>query len=655
MRIRSLYKFKSRPDHSSPCSEPLLLDTESLRNHYSPLKIFHDPPTSPPEARAERAKDLKLELPLVPPEPEEQPPWRRKSVIFKKALTELIPILPPPAHEPEETERKTPEDGISEILLPVALQAEQSIQHEQLSEAATTLRLPVPRLDFSMPVAPWNKATESNTRAAGSELREVFGETGKELLKAYKWPLDIKVEKELRWNPFLNMSGRFELHETIEDSGSAAEFVKQPECVDLDSLVWKQQGLRLFDDLQDSEDELEVGDFPPVDEIQLLVRKRKLDLDYQSDVPNPESSRPPSAINYNAPSNGPESSQHLSHAKRYDAVSVAEGLETFMNLRKGVLLLRRPSEKSESEDPAATITQSTTSKSRLESIECSPVQHSLWKPHFLIPNEKRQFIVSENLLHDRKVVRYIQNRWPLAELIARDFQPHANPFVSEDPMARERFSLTQIAVERTVEADIALSPSVGLILTTLSQITQRPLPGQPLRRNIREKVKKASCLYEKLIVLISQDKNVEEPSEVSVSSLELGKHDSEAIAQFMTFCSTLNEGSGVQIIFVHGGQVALAEWIVAMMVQYSCRDLPDRLVQEEKAGEIFLRRAGMNAFAAQAILARLKHTGEWENNAKNELARFIGMNPIQRFDMFESLLGGRKLLDRVCKAIDSRW
>lgn len=65
----------------------------------------------------------------------------------------------------------------------------------------------------------------------------------------------------------------------------------------------------------------------------------------------------------------------------------------------------------------------------------------------------------------------------------------------------------------------------------------------------------------------------------------------------------------------------------------------------------------MNASAAQAILGSLKADDQDEEGGALPfgLTAFIKMSLEERFARFEPLLGGRKLLERVSRALDAHW
>lgn len=211
------------------------------------------------------------------------------------------------------------------------------------------------------------------------------------------------------------------------------------------------------------------------------------------------------------------------------------------------------------------------------------------------------------------------------------------------------------------EADVILSPSTGLILTTLQRIKQRSLPGQKAKTAVRDRIERAAVRYERLIVLISGNR-IEDSrgSKSSSEAIMLDERDCEAFVDFNAFC--LSTQDDTQVIFTSGDVQNLAKWVVALMIKYGHANAQMRLLQDETLWEIFLRRAGMNAFAAQAILARLKKPENDVNETHSDgsamefgLTAFIRMSPRERGDRFGVLLGGYRVLERVSKVLDAQW
>ena len=666
--------MKKQGVDTTQSSDPTLLDTESLGDIYSPLKGIKDPPSSPPSFR-ERPKDLKVEVPLSPPHSDEPPPWKRKSVSFTEALPELIPQLPLPISMPESTSSDEIRDFFEQTIKPVAIKAERAIEQEQLQEADTTLRVPVPIMDFSLPIAPW-KAKSHGPKIDNEDeaLRKTLTEMKALHFSKHSWPRNGQAEREMKWAPFPVALGKVDFQESITDNGSIDEYVIPPERVDITTLTWKPDGLRIFDELAESdEEELEEGDFPEEKDIDSLIRKRKLELEAE-DMVSPSSEKDPGvakprprgkqnadigiaeaqsiASKPNRETSSNDTNQQASFTNSFSAMGA---VEDFMNVRKGRMNRRKvtsdhhfpkqPQVPQPSEPAALHPTKRTSQISREESAQRTL---SFQAPRLSISPSPQLFIVSASFLGNRGLSRQVQSLYPSAEFIERDFTLHVNPqTVNAGTMADE--------------ADMLLSPSTGLIWTTLQKIKQRSLPGQEAKSAVQERILRTSPRYEKLVVLISQDQSNCSSSDIASTGIQcLDDNDCTALAEFTAFCTTLPDE--VQTIFVAGGEEDLAKWVVATMVKHSVpTDQGIKLLQDETLWEVLLRRAGMNAFAAQAILATLKAPDQSETEAARKqrtdfgLTAFTKMSVQERFARFETLLGGRRLLRRVSRVLDERW
>jgi hypothetical protein len=87
--------------------------------------------------------------------------------------------------------------------------------------------------------------------------------------------------------------------------------------------------------------------------------------------------------------------------------------------------------------------------------------------------------------------------------------------------------------------------------------------------------------------------------------------------------------------------------------------------------ELLLRRAGLNPFATQVILALLKDTVEYpltsSSPARSEygplsqtvptfgLQTFLMMDTEQRVHSFQAVMGGSRVLRRASKLLDMEW
>ena len=680
----SILPLRKPDEFTSQNSDPMLLETESLGDIYSPLKGVKDPPSSPPPYR-QRPGDLKVDVPLSPPHSDRPPPWKRKSVTFSEALPELIPELPPPIAKPENISSDDVDAFIQETIKPIALKAERAIEQEQLQEADTVLRIPVPVMDFSLPIAPWKvKSHAPKAYNEDEEMKKTLAEMKALHFSKNGWPTSGQAERELKWAPFPVALGKVDTNESIPDDGSVETYIFPPERVDVATLTWKPDGLRMFDELANSDVELEEGDFPEENDINSLIRKRKLELEEEdlvsprsegymkADEGMPQSKQKadvtvvePSAI-ANKLANA-TTSKYTEHEDIFDnSFSALGALEDYMNVRKGHLTRRKVT----SDHHFAKTSQLTQlskpnelqppeSEFQVNSQVPSPhtVDHPF--PMLTISSIPCWFIISASFLANRRLSRQVQHLYPSAEFIERDFTLHQQDNLQQRSQSKANARGMDIGTMAD-EADMLLCPSTGLIWTSLQKIKQRSLPGQVSRSAVRERILRTSPRYERLIVLVSQNRNTDPTSDISTDVQFLDDDDGAAFAGFTAFCSTLS--NEVQTFFVAGGEEDLARWIVAAMAKHGMSaEQGIKLLQDETLWEIFLRRAGLNAFAAQAILATLKVPDENEidsvdiSETEFGLTAFVKMSVEERCSRFDALLGGRRLLGRVSQALDASW
>ena len=675
-----------KTDVSSPLSDPTSHESDSLGDIYSPLKGIGDPPSSPPPLRAP-LRDRKVEVPLSPLHLERTPLSKKKRVLFSESIPELISKLPPPIPKPENTSSSDIDAFFDEAIAPIGLKAERTIEQEQLQEEDTTLRVSVPVMDFSLPIAPWKANLQAPMFDTEGKSRKMILADMKALhFNKHIWPMNGKAERELRWAPFPSALGRVETQERIVDDGSTTTYLEKPERVNVNTLTWKPEGLRVLDELADSDDELEEGQFPEETNFESLVRKRKLELDDLQSSPSgsdggtnmpkatPSSKRHAAAIfleEYSHSTTQVDGITKITPGKRpiIDVFSTLGALDEFLGIRKGIVHKRKLL-KAEHHFPTSSLTPSMDLPEQTSENDIpAPVskRQSLASPDISSPTNPTPFVIAATLLSIRPLFRRIEHLFPSAVFIERDFSLHLpspqrpQSRTSSNPLQRPPAPnhITPQLTNTTIadEADLLLSPSTGLIHTTLQKIKQRSLPGHVSHSAIRERVLRTSPRYERLLILVSENRHD--------GATQLGNGDSTALIEFAAFCSNIT-GSDVHVTFLAGEEEELARWIVAMMIKYAVAEHEDvKLIQDETLWEIWLRRAGMNAFAAQAVLGKLKAgesyggTDDWEKSDGVEqewgLKAFVKMSARERRERFEVLLGGRRMLGRVGEVVDGRW
>ncbi|KAI4182160.1 MAG: hypothetical protein LQ348_004890, partial [Seirophora lacunosa] len=555
-----------------------ILDVSDVGEIFSPLKDIHRTPSPPPLKRSRR-QDLKVEGPLTPPATEQPPPWNNKKIPFGEALQDLIPTLPPPIPEPEQLSTEDIDMLFAEHIAPLAAKAERAIEQEQLQEADTTSRVLVPIMDFSKPTPPWqiapSKTIDDWRKGFMQEVKETY-------LDSTPWLQGDQTKKGLSWVPFPMSLGRFELQETIEDDGSLAAYITDPEPMDPDTLIWKPPGLRVFDENYVSdEEELERGTFPPSGDVRSLIKERILEI--QSD------DKTDHATNYaTEPVDGnPQSRKErllpqrdqAKHSDPNPEFSAMDSLDRFLGIRKGEL---RQKEKSAQNHPPTVAPK--TSRAALEtggSTSYNVVEKPMSNPplpKLTTPEKPRYYVASTSFLSDRRLAHRVKDLYPSARLIERDFTLYS---LHSEHMEKKMRLVRSGPEAPPDEADLVLSPSTGLILTGLQKIKQQSLPGQAARSPVRERIRRIAA------------------------RCHLEESDCEALVSLSAFLNHLEALSESELILIDDDTTVVATWIVSLMIKHSWEG-PVELVQEETQWEVFLRQAGMNAFAAQVVLAVMK-------------------------------------------------
>ena len=689
-------------------SASTFINSDGLGDLFSPLKDLNEPPILP-SFRRRRTEDLKVDGPLTPPRLEQISPGRRKKVSFQEALLEIIPDLPSPIPSPEETSSDDIDRFFEENIRPIAEKVDRSLEQEQLQEVDTTQRVPVPVMDFSRPLAPWKASTHPDI--SGSDRKELLLRMKKEYLGSNFWPLSGTVERFLSWKPFPTQLAKVAEQEDMDGGEDFADLVSQPDCIDHTTLVWKPDGLRLFDEDASDMDEIGFGQFPETFDFQSLLKKRKLELDEEADHSN--------QTGFDTRKRRGAASSELPREESHVPFSAMESIENFMSIRSGEGKRKKLMESSYfsvdrrclgSEapklEPVVMTEPPIAQPNPVRKIHQAPPPPPL--PQLIIPKDRRSFIISSSFLADRYLFRSIQSLYPTADFIERDFTLHsASAFsVPLGPPPRPSTATTLAN-----EADILLSPSSGLITTTLQKIAQRPLPGSTSLSPIFNRILLTAPRYDTLFILVTDGKPYL-PTTTDFSSATVALTSTSLsltpLLPLQAFLSTLPLPNAPSVILIPSETsssgnplLPLATYIVHLMITHSFPSgspkpkppshassntdypflthrkspPPIQLRQEETNWELFLRRAGMNAYAAQAVLASLRPPvldRRWERldmgsralrpnfdgaedvNKQWGLAAFARMSHAERVRKFEGMIG-RGMLERVGRVLDGRW
>ncbi|KAI0164984.1 hypothetical protein GGR57DRAFT_514828 [Xylariaceae sp. FL1272] len=654
-------------------SDPVSLletDLEAARGQVSQIEIENDDSTS---------SSVTPQLPLLPDSPE-----TAVQVAKLRSRRVQTPLLPSTSSDkgldipllvqtmdiddilskPGQVEQATNEtisnvdEDLRTIMAASAGSLTRSIEQEYISAAEAIARVRVPVMDFSVPEAEWQMLP--------MEFRVHF----MWLYRALKihefphWKKDRKSDSLLRWVPFLH---KIDINGLTNDSISGGSDLDSLRLADAEEVpatanyVWKRPGLAILRESENADEfeQLEtIAETNTAQDLSTLCKKRL--YEGYTEVDRLEESSSPIALV--APSQNEEAvTAELSKKQEApiapNSPTVSNLLSTYMDIHTSK---RQRLDKSSffsgitqtgnsqyTIKPAIHPVQ--THRSILSSEANQPQKKTLQDapcPKISLPDEPTKII--KGLTLDRSLFSRIERLYPTAEIIERDFSRW-----QELASTVKSASSSTVISPLEAEADIIVSPVTGIIITTLLQVIQRPPPGQKGQSALRNRISHAALRYERLVIIVSEG-NIEDETVRNMLASEL-----IAYTEFIGFVSSLDTQG--HVMYVGGGERTLAQWVVSQLTCYAheAAAVQEAILQDETYWEVFMRRTGFNAFAAQAILAQFKSC---ESDSEKDsrwpeygLAAFMKMGAKDRVKKFRLLLGGERVLNRVNGILEARW
>lgn len=631
-----------------------------------------------------KVEDLKVEVPLTPQNAllAESP---SRYVKFSEHIEEIM-LLDAYTPSPTFFDDAIMPNAIIEAAETVKRESEQ----EQLQEADAKSRVRVPKMDFKLPDAPWkyHQNTHNDFSATMDAKKEMLLDVKKNFGFPAPWPGAQTLNHILSWVPFPAELGILALEERYGDEHDLDSFLFDAAPVNnSSSLAWKPSGLRILNHGENDNDEedLDFGLFmetQPLD-VSFLIRKRKMQFDEErlsiartlkavkvkeaplsnsmlSDHVSPES-LPGTEPEY------PHSRKEIEHDSLNQtsnfligggSFSAGNALNNFLEIRasqkqKLIDSVYFDGRRLSGHNHGSNLSAEDGRSQNVEPTETIKTPESRpTAPIFDPIRGHRQCIISSALLKHRALIRTLQSLLPTLNLIERDFSAHN----TTGWLGRGTISRSPIHSPLADEADLITSPSTAIIISTLANIRQKPLPGQKSKVTIQERIGKVSSRYENLFVLVSEGN-----TSAVESTDSLDDQSKAALGDFTSFCASIE--TYTLMYFVNGGEINLAKWIASVISQGPTMEasvIPP-LLAEETLWELFLRRIGFNAFAAQVMLAELKEphgldfVGSPSNIGKFGLAAFVEMGFEERKVRFARLLGGTRVLDKIGGVLEKNW
>lgn len=671
-------------------------------------------------------KNLRCSSPVIEQqasESSESPLNKAKAITLHEENSAVVAMTIRDVLTDPETGAQEAAASMVEALEPLASPALARLKSEQLTEADTTMRVNVPHLIDDRSVPPWFQYSGRHFALIVDSHLEVV-KTEK------KWGGISKIEKKLLWSPFPSYLGKFKAEGDFDD-GSCVRYLSELDFdgeVDTQHVVGKADGSRMLVNM-DEQDALDHNHLSDEEEVESSgeVQRAKAISSRPLAIPNAEVTQKAQPLNQQErTTTAPVRTAHAITAK--DARGSARltikpnGMPAVAELlrKRRAQLERDELEEKRQKQRAMPVgdpypnTHDTEHRKSAQTAEQRQFDHTNHlnqfltlqgqlsaeelsrrnyknsisayttdrettalvsttreqvppidilegsQPRFLAPlpaseirkGESMQVILSPAIMTNHQLVRKLQGHLPNIEMIVRELG--AGDY----------------------EADFTISPSTGLTSTSLQQLKQKALPGHTSSHfGIRERIALVASRYERLIVLVSEGRQALAHGPLEIHGLD--ERDAAALAEFIGL--TVLFRCEVQVTFVPGGDEALVRWIAAILSRYAphVQDIP--LLHEETYWERFLRAAGFNTYAAQALLVQLKslsspgHGGDGGLEGQGNpnpfsssssppsctllpgLAAFVGMSEEERVQRFARVLGGDRMLRRASRVLDRRW
>jgi hypothetical protein len=244
------------------------------------------------------------------------------------------------------------------------------------------------------------------------------------------------------------------------------------------------------------------------------------------------------------------------------------------------------------------------------------------------------------------------------------------------------------------EADIIISPTTGIILTTLQATTQLHLPGHKpssqtngikcVNSPLRERIFLLARRYKHLYVFVSHGPSSPKSAQGNLAPWIADRKVLSSYTSLMAFCDSMSVNSTISPILVPRTPETTIGWILALAQKHFFQlptstlgisqsmafapvNRPPKVkfdiesMEKETRWELFLRRVGLNPYAAQAILTVLGKenacleynkviTRDNADNRISALSRFIEMPSERRQEVFRDLVG-----ENTNALIESDW
>lgn len=533
-------------------------------------------------------------------------------------------------------------DEFEEELANVADSTMRTIEQEQLQAADAIARVPAPIMDFFIPEPEWTRL--GNNGEAIFKWIQCGNDT---LFRLPKWPRDSVTESKLIWRPIGSGANTVSTKEMINAADTLIESFIDPsdggEVPNSLDFVQKRERLAILEH-NSEDDEIETQTQKPKQRTNgALQTGRKREPDAVDDT---SSKKRRSSVSYA----GNGQSLLLGGSPGASAKLLSNFMELHAPKKKWSVSKYFPSAKDAK--PVLPVPSQPSKKARgsgepgtAENAEAEPQSKSA--PGAPCPSSKPMLTpltIFISLNAPRHLIRALESLLPGLTLMERDYNKHNTSVWSPGSVSR-----TEVVPQLAFDADITLSPSTGVVTTSMIKVRQKPRP-QSAKNGLQERIEKIALRYDRLIILVGGEGGPDN------SFREVGSSDAAALTDFQGFASGLQ--CNTLVYYIGGGDDTLSRWVASLVCRHGQTDpnVQNGLIEVETLWELWLRRAGFNVYAAQMVAGQLK-VPKTETDTKqghHGLAAFTTMTRNERMRRFGPMVGPR-VLERVSQVVDEIW
>ncbi|EEP79763.1 predicted protein [Uncinocarpus reesii 1704] len=487
------------------------------------------------------------------------------------------------------------------------------------------IRIQTPTLtDFSLN-PPWGLLHTSGESTCGPDSSNGLNTALMKIAKCHNMDCSRQIsandELNLQWNPFPMGISRLHAREQI-DNIDLSKFVKatKTENSKYEKLMEQRYtvGLGLEEDFNKHIPKPTLL----IEATSSAVSDSSADLDPIRDKQTTEPLCFPADNLYPPNETQPKSTVLLSQ------FSPMNQLSNFMNIR-GKRIQNNPASPPHPAETLDGLFENADAKNKPEKDPYHPSLLRFPLPEISCPARPLTFVISTSFLQThRSVIRNLEALTIPKTLVFRDYSA-----IKLLPRVKERVDMhVSLGTTRQVpiqtgrdgdDADVVISPSTAILLTTSQETTQLHLPGHSpnhssfgslLSSPLKERIFHVCRRYERLYVLVCH------PFDPDGASLaKMASKTFESTCNFISFCSSLAQFCNVIPIVVPTAVEHLTQWIVKLAdnhsvhVPWSTAERSSDLAANETRvtipsndptiWELFLYHAGMNCFAAHIVLA----------------------------------------------------